>query len=268
MMSERRAETGDGRIRALVVDDEPLARERLRTLLAADPDVEVAGECADGRSAVEAVRELQPDLVFLDVQMPEMDGFEVVTEVGAESMPPVVFVTAYDEYAIRAFDVHAVDYLLKPFERARFERALDRAKEQLAGRPGSERRLADQLRSLLAELRPESDEGKGVDRLVIRSRGRITIVRPGEVEWVEAAGNYVRLHVAEGSHLMRETMERMTERLGGEFIRVSRSAIVRIDGIRELKRLSHGEYTIVLRDGTKVKSSRTYAGGLEKLLEE
>lgn len=254
-------------LRALVVDDEPLARERLRTLLAEDPDVEIVRECADGRRAVEAVRELVPDLVFLDVQMPLLDGFDVVHEVGAEAMPPVIFVTAYDEYAIRAFDVHALDYLLKPFDRRRFARALERAKQHLAtGAKGAA--LAGQLRALLAEVRSGRDAADEVDRLVIRSRGRITIVPIRELDWVEAAGNYARLHAGEETHLMRETMSGLADRLpAAEFVRVSRSAIVRIDRIRELKRRSHAEYTIVLRDGTRVKSSRGYADRLEELLD-
>lgn len=254
-------------LRALVVDDEPLGRERLRTLLADDPEVEIVGECADGRSAVEAVRNLTPDLVFLDVQMPVLDGFDVVGEVGAGAMPPVIFVTAYDEYAIRAFEVHALDYLLKPFDRARFERALERAKQHLAT-SGERAVLAGQLRALLAEVRTGRDSADEGDRLVIRSRGRITIVPTRELEWIEAAGNYARLHAGEETHLMRETMAGLADRLPAtEFVRVSRSAIVRVDHIRELKRLSHGEYTIVLRNGTQVKSSRGYADRLEELLE-
>lgn len=255
---------GDRKLRTLIVDDEPLARERLRTLLADDPEVEVVGECADGRGAVRAMRELAPALVFLDVQMPVLDGFEVVTEIGVERMPAVIFVTAYDEYAIRAFDVHALDYLLKPFERSRFDRAVARAKEQLAD--GTEQGLARQLRALLKEVGPARD---GADRLVIKSRGRITFVRPEEVAWIEAAGNYVRLHVKDGSHLMRETMTKVLERLpSGEFLRVSRSAIVRLDRIRELRPRQHGEYVILLRDGTSVKSSRGYADSLQSVLEE
>lgn len=254
-------------LRALIVDDEPLGRERLRTLLADDPEVDIVGECADGRSAVEAVRDLTPDLVFLDVQMPLLDGLDVVSEVGADEMPPVIFVTAYDEYAIRAFEVHALDYLLKPFDRERFDRALERAKEHLAmkGKGGP---LAGQLRALLAEVRSERDSPDDVDRLVIRSRGRITIVPTRELDWIEAAGNYARLHAGEETHLMRETMTGLTDRLPvTEFVRVSRSAIVRVDRIRELKRRSHGEYTIVLRDGTRVKSSRGYTERLEELFD-
>lgn len=254
-------------IRALVVDDEPLGRERLRTLLADDPEIEIVGECADGRSAVEAVRDLGPDLVFLDVQMPLLDGFDVVEEVGAEAMPPVIFVTAYDEYAIKAFEVHALDYLLKPFDRERFERALERAKQHLALKEKGGA-LAGQLRALLAEVRSGRETADDVDRLVIRSRGRITIVPTRELDWVEAAGNYARLHAGEETHLMRETMTGLADQLPAtEFARVSRSAIVRLDQIRELKRRPHGEYTIVLRDGTRVKSSRGYADRLEELLD-
>jgi len=256
----------DSRLRVLVVDDEPLARERLRTLLAEDPEIEIVGECADGRATVEAVRGLAPDLVFLDVQMPLLDGFDVVTEIGVDAMPPVIFVTAFDEYAIRAFDVHAHDYLLKPFDRARFERALKRAKEQLAvgGRGAA---LAGQLRALLDAVRSGRDTANQDDRLVVRSRGRITFVFTRELDWIEAAGNYARLHVGEETHLMRETMTGLADRLpADEFARVSRSTIVRVDRIRELKLLSHGEYTLVLRDGTRLKSSRGYADRLEKLL--
>lgn len=254
-------------LRVLVVDDEPLARERLRSLLAADPEVEFVGERADGRAAVEAVRELAPDLVFLDVQMPLLDGFGVVSSIGADAMPLVIFVTAYDEYAIRAFEVHALDYLLKPFDRPRFEQALERAKEQLVvGEHGGA--LAAQLRALLAEARFSRDGRNEADRLVVRSRGRITFVLVRELDWIEAAGNYARLHVGEETHLMRETMAGLADRLpDAEFVRVSRSAIIRVDRIRELKRLSHGEYAIVLGDGTQVKSSRGYADRLEQLLE-
>lgn len=255
-------------LRVLVVDDEHLARERLRSLLAADPEVELVGECADGRGAVKAIGELAPDLVFLDVQMPLLDGFGVVSEIGVNAMPAVIFVTAYDEYAIQAFEVHALDYLLKPFDRARFERALERAKEQLAvaGRRGGGT-LADQLRALLAEARSTRDAPEGADRLVIRSRGRITFVPLGELDWIEAAGNYARLHAGDETHLMRETMTDLADRLpAGEFVRVSRSAIVRIDRIRKLERQSHGEYEIVLGDGTRIRSSRGYADRLEELL--
>ncbi|MGD8495731.1 MAG: LytTR family DNA-binding domain-containing protein [Gemmatimonadales bacterium] len=256
----------DPALRVLVVDDEPLARERLRSLLAADPKVELVGECADGRGAVEAIVELAPDLVFLDVQMPLLDGFGVVNEIGVDAMPAVIFVTAYDEYAIQAFEVHALDYLLKPFDRSRFERALERAKEQLVGERGE--KLADQLRALLAEAQSTRDAAKATDRLVIRSRGRITFVPLRELDWVEAAGNYARLHAGDETHLMRETMTGLADRLPeGEFVRVSRSAIVRIDRIRKLVRQAHGEYEIVLGDGRRVRSSRGYADRLEELLE-
>lgn len=255
-------------LRVLVVDDEPLARERLRTLLDADPEVEIVGEAADGRGAVEAVRELAPDLVFLDVQMPLLDGFDVVDAVGAAAMPLVVFVTAYDEYAIRAFDVHALDYLLKPFDRPRFEQALERAKQQLAT-GGRGETLAGQLRALLADARSASGAVDETDRLVVRSHGRITFVPVRELDWIEAAGNYARLHAGQQTHLMRETMTGLAGRLpDGEFIRISRSAIVRVDRIRELKRLTHGEYEIVLGDDTRVKSSRGYSDRLEELLGE
>ena len=248
-----------GRIRALVVDDEPLARERLRTLLQGDPDIELVGECEDGLSAVSTILELSPDLVFLDVQMPEMDGFQVLKALNSDSLPAVVFVTAYDEYAIRAFDVHAIDYLLKPFDQDRFHRTLDWVKERL--RADSD--LRSELRALLGDVRKQA---AGPERIVIRSRGRVRFVRVREIDWVEAAGNYVRIYAGETSHLLRETMKGMEGRLGDDFERVSRSAIVRVDRITELQAIAHGEYVLSLAGGGRVRSGRTYAKVMARLI--
>src|SRR3954465_4220269 len=196
------------RTRVLIVDDEPLARERIRTLLADEPGFEIVGEASDGTSGAESILALQPDLVFLDVQMPGADGFDVIDAVGADKMPFVVFVTAYDRYALRAFDVHALDYLLKPFDRERFREALERAQIQIERSSGGdiERRLAACVKA------PKPGKAKA-DRFVVKSGGRIFFVRTGEIDWIEAAGNYVKLHVGNDSHLIRETMNAVQGKL-------------------------------------------------------
>jgi len=251
------------RLRTVIVDDEPLARERLRTLLADHSDIELIGECEDGLAAVEAIERDRPDLVFLDVQMPELTGFQVLERL--DSAPPgVIFVTAYDQYAIRAFDVHALDYLLKPFDRERFETALTRARINARD---AERRteLRQQLRALLDEA---ADRRADPGRLVVRGRGRIHFVALEDVEYMEAAGNYVRIHSGEDTHLLRETLTRMAERLPtAEFVRVSRSAIIRIDQIEQLKPRGHGRYLIGLRSGASIGSGRSYADNVAGLLD-
>src|SRR5262245_15254750 len=206
--------------RTLLVEDEPLMRERLRGLLAAEPDVANVGECANGPEAVAALRALRPDLVFLDVQMPGLDGFQVIEAVGVAEMPATVFVTAYDRYAVRAFEVHALDYLLKPFNRERFRQALGRARARL--RQGDPAEVRELLRALLDDRRGAARPR----RLVVKSEGRIALLKPEEVDWVEAAGNYVRLHVGKETHLLRTTMEGIEEQLPpGQFVRLHRSAI-------------------------------------------
>lgn len=250
------------RIRALIVDDEPLARERIRTLLRKEPDVEVAGECGDGARAVEAIAKLRPHLVFLDVQMPEAGGFDVVEAVGAERMPAVIFVTAYDKYALRAFDVHVLDYLLKPFDRARFREALGRARAQIHREQGSE--LNRQLLALLKEVLPERRKR---ERLVVRDGGRIVFLRTDEIDWIEAAGNYLQLHAGRHTHMMRETMAGIEAQLdAGRFVRVHRSTIVNLDRVRELQPGPHGDSTLLLRDGTRLTLSRTHRARFEKAL--
>jgi len=234
-----------GRLRALVVDDEPLARERLRDLLVADAEVEVVGLCADGVEAVAAIRSLAPDLVFLDVQMPESGGFDVVAEVGVERMPVFVFVTAYDDYALRAFEAHALDYLLKPFDEARFRGALARAKAHVRATRGSRPRL--------------------LDRLIVKTGGRYVFVKAEEIDWVEAQGNYVRLHVGEASYLLRDSIGKLEVRLDPDrFLRIHRSTIVNLDRVREITPLFHGEYAVVLADGTRLTLSRGYRDRLSR----
>lgn len=198
------------KIRALIVDDEPLAREKIRTLLARDPEVEIAGECGDGRSAAQAILEHDPDLVFLGVQMPQMDGFAALEAIAGERAPVVVFVTAYDEHALKAFEVHALDYLLKPFDAQRFAAALDAAKQRVrADRGGA---LGERLQRLLGALERERGD-RWLRRLVVKSQGRIFFVPVEDIDWIEAAGNYVGLHVGEREHLIRGTMKGLEERL-------------------------------------------------------
>jgi len=250
--------------RVLLVDDEPLARERVRTLLEQEPEVDLIGECSDGASAVEAIRQQSPDLVFLDVQMPELDGFGVVDKVGGDKMPAVIFVTAHDQFALKAFDVHAVDYLLKPFDKERFKTALRRALDQIQRRQTGD--LSQQLSALLADVRPES-KPKHLERLAIKSSGRVVFVKVDDIDWIEAADNYVSLHVGAEEHLHRETMASIEGQLPlAKFMRISRSTIVNVDRIKELQPLFHGEYAVILRNGTRLTLSRSYRDKLDQLM--
>ena len=253
-------ETRPARIRALVVDDEPLARERLRMLLASEDWLEIVHECADGLSAVSAIQKLRPDLVFLDVEMPGATGFDVIEAIGADRMPFVVFVTAYDKYAIKAFDVHAVDYLLKPFDRERFHKALARARQQLEQRSSGE--LERRLLALVNDLKPAHQR---MERFVVKSGGRVFFVRAEEIDWIEAAGNYVKLHVGAEAHLFRETMNALEARLNPDtFYRIHRSHIVNIERVRELQPWFNGEYVVFLKSGTRLTLSRGYREKLQE----
>ena len=247
-------------VRAVIADDEPLARERVRVFLAAFPEIEVVRECGDGVEASAAIRELRPDLVFLDVQMPGLDGFAVLDAVEEEAAPAVIFVTAHDRYALRAFDVHAADYLLKPFTRARFGRAVER----VLARGAHERAdAARQVAELLGRLRPEPRD----ERIAVRTEQGVHFVRAEEIDWIEAEGNYVRLHRAGRSDLVRETLQRMESRLDPRrFVRVHRSAVVNLDRVRRLEPWFHGEFEVVLEDGTRLRSSRTFSGRLRELI--
>jgi len=250
-------------IRVLIVDDEPLARRGIRLQLEQQPGFEIVGECGNGLEAVTAIQDRAPDLVFLDVQMPEMDGFQVIEAVGIEQMPAVVFVTAYDAYAIRAFDVHAVDYLLKPFDRERFLQALDHARSQLLGVP---RNLGAQLRALLHE---HLGGRKHLERLVVRSGGRIFFLDVATVDWIEAADNYAELHVGKQSHLVRHTLASLEARLDPEhFVRIRHSTIVNVRKVKELRPSSSGEYDVVLQSGAVLESSRRYRKKLAAILED
>jgi two-component system LytT family response regulator len=251
-------------LRALVVDDEPAARRGLRRKLAAETDLEVVGECGDGASAIAAIGELAPDLVFLDVQMPEVGGFDVVDAVGLERMPAVVFVTAYDRYAVRAFDVHAIDYVLKPVDGERLRLAVRRVREHL--RAAAEDATASRLRALLADVgRPAPP--RWAKRLAIKSPGRVTLVDVADVARFEAAGNYVEVHAGAKVQLLRETMASLESRLDPErFVRVSRSAIVSVERVRELQPLFNGDFVVILKEGTQVAGSRRYRAALDRLL--
>jgi two-component system, LytTR family, response regulator len=251
------------KIRTLIIDDEPLARERLRTLLSAEPDIEIIGECGDGPRAVESIQRDAPDLVFLDVQIPEIDGFGVIERIGVENVPAVVFVTAYDQYALEAFDVHAIDYLLKPFDEARFAKALSRARSAVQAQRSGE--VSDRLLALLRGLRT-APTGR-TERLVVKSAGRLFFLRTEEIDRIESSGNYVCLHVGSESHLLRETMSSLEARLDPTtFIRIHRTAIVNVDRIKELQPLFHGEYEVVLRGGARLTLSRSYRDRLQCLL--
>jgi len=255
------------KIRALIADDEPVARDGIRILLEDHPEIEVVGECADGREVAHAIQQLQPDLVFLDIQMPEMDGFSVIAEVGPEEMPVVIFVTAYDEYALRAFDVAAIDYLLKPIDDERFGRAVSRAKTQI--RQGEFGKLSRRLIELLertGQRDPASPPaGTYLQRVMLKTGGRVTFLKVDDIDWIEAEGDYVKLHVGSDHHLIRDTMKNLDEQLDPtRFVRIHRSIIVNLDRIKELHPYFHGDYMVVLKDGTELKLSR----GRRRTLEE
>lgn len=241
-------------IRTLIVDDERLARQRIRRMLAGEQDIEIMGECAAGPEAVEFLNTHEVDLLFLDVQMPKMDGFAVLAALPPERLPVVIFVTAYDEYALKAFEVRAFDYLLKPFDNPRFAKTLERARAQV----GLERngRRKEDLSSLLGELRTQRTQPV---RFPIKTSSRVFFVRMEDIDWVEAADNYVCLHVGVDTHLLRETMNSIEGRLdSAHFCRIHRSSIVNVDRIKELRPWFHGEYVVVLADGTELTLSRSY----------
>jgi two-component system LytT family response regulator len=248
------------KIRTLIVDDERHARQKIRALLATHDDVDIARECATGDEAVDAIRELRPDLVFLDIQMPGRTGFEVVRDAG-DALRHVIFVTAHDRYAVQAFEVQALDYVLKPFDRTRIDTALARVRARM--REGTDD-LQEKLRALVAQVRVEPEP---LQRLMVKSAGRITFLRVDEIDWIEAADNYVRVHSGKERHLIRETMSHLEAQLDRRrFVRVHRSAIVNIDAIAEIRSLFHGDYGIRLRTGTELPLGRSYRERLEGVL--
>jgi two-component system LytT family response regulator len=252
------------KLRTVIVDDEELGRDRIQSLLEMQPDVEIVGVCNDGTSAVETIDRTQPDLVFLDVQMPGMDGFEVIENLDSAKLPAVVFVTAHDGHAIRAFEIHALDFLLKPFDQTRFEKALERARTQIGKNHSQGPAIDSRIVSLLEELR---EERKYPERLIVKSSGRVFFVRTEEIDWVEASGNYVKIHTKSEAHLLRESMKNMEAKLDPKtFVRIHRSAIVNIDRIKELEPWFHGEYIVIMRDGTRLTASRVFSDRLSALI--
>lgn len=247
-------------IRAMIVDDEPLARRSIAVLLARDPEVEVVGE-GSGKDALEQIPELAPDLLFLDIQMPELTGFDLLDQLDPNAIPTVVFVTAYDQFAIRAFDREAVDYLLKPFDDARFEKALARAKEQVRHRA-----TAPPAGKVFAALE-RIGGNRPARRILVTHQGSLVVLPVAEIDWIEAADYYVRIHLGTRSYLHRESMGELEARLDPEkFCRVHRSAIVHVDRIRELQPHFRGDWMAILRDGTQVRISRSRRDRLEQLL--
>jgi two-component system LytT family response regulator len=249
-------------IRVLVVDDEPLAREKIRGMAADDAELRVVGECSNGAEAIEAIQTLRPDLILLDVQMPEVGGFAVLEALKDEGLPPVIFITAYDHYAVRAFEFHALDYLLKPFDRERFRAAIDRAKRQIRRENGGA--LDARIIALLEQMR---EQPRYTERLVVKTGGRVFFLNADEIDWVEAEGNYVSIHAGKKSYLLRETISGLESQLDPRhFVRIHRSAIVNINRIKELQPWSHGEYHVILHDGTQLTLSRSYRDNLQSAL--
>ena len=235
-------------LRVVIVDDEPLARERVRIFLTEEPDVEIIAECGDGADAVSKIEKLRPDVLFLDVQMPRLNGFEVLEALDASAMPAVIFTTAHDDHAIRAFEVSAVDYLLKPFKQPRFRKALERARTQR--RAPAAGKADPQLSTLLAQWREGAGGGP---RVLVKSPDRILFLKPGEIDHIEACGNYVVLHVGKEKHIVRETMTAMEARLGNSgFMRINRSVILNLGRIKELQPAATGEYVVILKTGVRL----------------
>jgi two-component system LytT family response regulator len=261
------------KIRVLIVDDEEIAREGIRRRLTKFPDAEIVGECANGIKAVAEIKRRKPDLVFLDVQMPGLDGFEVIEKIGVERMPMVVFVTAYDKYAINAFGVHAFDYLLKPFDEERFESTMHRVLTMFQGIEGNTEN--QRLMKLLEDLkkgqlnleRNLQSSTEFLERMVIKKAGRIFFINIDEIEWFEAANNYIRLHSKGDEYLVRESLNNLESRIDPRrFVRINRSIIVNTGHIKELHPLFHGDYAVILKDGTELRSSRNFRKNFASLL--
>ena len=252
-------------IRVLVVDDEPLARHGVVALLGKDAELTVVGECGDGLQAVAAIGKLNPDLVLLDVQMPEADGFDVLRAIGTDKMPAVIFVTAYDRFAVKAFEVNAVDYLLKPFDDERLAGAIDRAKKAIRKGDQSLGELSRRVAKLLEQAPAES--GRFLTRIVVKDQGRATFVSVDELQWIEAADYYVKLHLQGKTHLLRQTLQSLEARLDpARFFRIHRSALVNLDRVKEVQALFKGDHVVILQDGTKLRLSRNRKDSLEALL--
>jgi len=255
-------------VRTVIADDERLARQKLLILLESEPLVKVVAECQDGRQAVSAIRSFQPDMLLLDIQMPDLDGFQVLNEIPPDEMPVVIFTSAYDQYAIRAFEANALDYLLKPFDQERLHHAVERARSEL--RKERDREITHRILNLLSQVRSVAPAAAEKDsRLVIKANGRVVFLDLDNIEWVEAAANYVRLNVGKESYLFRETISRISERLdANHFVRIHRSTIVNVRKIKELIPVNSGEYVVVLKSGRELSCSRGYRAALQGIVEK
>jgi two-component system LytT family response regulator len=242
------------RIKTIIVDDEPLARERISQLLSKESNLEIVAECGDGLAAISAINERRPDLMFLDVQMPELSGFDVLRELDAERMPAIIFVTAFDQYTIQAFDAHAVDYLLKPFSEERFRQAVSRARERL--QQSAEKGSDERFRRLLDHFKPNKSF---LERLIVNHQNRLIPINVADVDWIETYGNYLKIHTGKKIYLSRGTMNDLETRIDPEkFLRIHRATLVNLDRIKELQPMFGGQYAVILRDGTELTLSRNY----------
>jgi two-component system, LytTR family, response regulator len=254
-------------VRTVIADDEHLARRKLRILLDSEPEVQVVAECHNGGQTLAAIRALRPDLLLLDIQMPDLDGFQVLSEILPDEMPVVIFTSAYDQYAIRAFEAHALDYLLKPFDQGRLHQSMERARFEL--RQSKDREITHRILELLSRVKSDKQPVSEFEgRLVIKTKGRIVFLNLDEIDWVEAAANYVRLNVGKESYLFRETISRTLERLNPtHFIRIHRSVIVNVRKIKELIPVNSGEYIVVLKSGKELSCSRGYRANVQHIIE-
>jgi len=265
--SALQGKTASSPLRVIIADDERLARKKLHILLESEPEVQVVAECEDGRQTISAIHAHLPDLLLLDIQMPDLDGFQVLNEVPPGEMPVVIFTSAYDQYAIRAFEAHALDYLLKPFDQERLHHSIERACSEV--RKSGDREITHRVMDLLSRVRSETRSGPEPEgRLVIRAKGRVIFLNLDEIDWVEAAANYVRLNVGKEAYFFRETISRIAERLNPNlFIRIHRSTIVNVRKIKELIPVNSGEYIVILKTGKELSCSRGYRAGLQSVID-
>ena len=266
--SALQGKTASSPLRVIIADDERLARKKLHILLESEPEVQVVAECEDGRQTISAIHAHLPDLLLLDIQMPDLDGFQVLNEVPPGEMPVVIFTSAYDQYAIRAFEAHALDYLLKPFDQERLHHSIERACSEV--RKSGDREITHRIMDLLSRVRSETRSGPEPEgRLVIRAKGRVIFLNLDEIDWVEAAANYVRLNVGKEAYFFRETISRIAERLNPNlFIRIHRSTIVNVRKIKELIPVNSGEYIVILKTGKELSCSRGYRAGLQSVIDK
>jgi len=251
-------------LRTIIVDDERLARKKLRILLSSEPGVEIVAECSDGKQSIAALRANKPDLLLLDIQMPDMDGFDVLRAIRASDMPVVIFTTAYDHYAVKAFEAHALDYLLKPFDRERLHHSINRARAEFL--KTRDRETTHRILDFLTQAKPVSQSN---NRLAFRTGGRVVFLESDEIDWLSAAANYVTLRVGPESYLLREGIGHICERLDPDkFVRIHRSTIVNVQKIKQVEAVNSGEYIVVLKDGKQLSCSRGYRAGLQELIDK